>query len=70
MNIKNYSKCSQCGKIFLYKEMFLCDGILFKYKEIPFRGIKHKTCDRVLCKQCKHNLGGYDFCDKCYGRRK
>ena len=69
MNINDYSKCSQCEKMFLYKELWLCDGIIFPYRELPFGKRKNKTCDRLICKDCRKHIAGYDFCENCYKRR-
>lgn len=66
---KNYSKCSMCGDIFEYNKLFLCDGIIGRKRVLPFGKWKNQTCDKLMCKECKKNIAGYDFCNVCYVER-
>lgn len=63
---KDYSKCSICENLFLYSELFLCDGIIGKRRLLPFGKWKNQTCDKSMCKECKKSIAGYDFCNECY----
>lgn len=66
---KARKQCSMCKQYFDEKELFLCDGIVWYSRQIPFEEFRAVTCDRLVCKNCKKSVGGYDFCDKCYQRR-
>lgn len=66
---KDYSKCTMCGNMFLSSELFLCDGIIGKRRLLPFGKLEDRTCDKLICKECKKSTAGYDFCNECYERR-
>ena len=66
---KPKKQCSMCKQYFDEEELFLCDGIVGYRRHIPFEAFKPATCDRLICKNCKKSVGGYDFCDKCYQNR-
>ncbi len=67
---KNYERCSGCDKVFKKEELYLCDGIIWKQRALPCGTWENVTCSKYICKNCKHSVGGYDFCPECFKRRR
>lgn len=69
-NFNNYQICSMCHHYFKKEDLYLCDGIIGKKRALPFGKWENWTCDKPICKNCKKQIGGCDFCNTCYQKRK
>ena len=69
LKINDYYKCSMCGHAFLPEDLFFCDGIIGYKRILPYQEWQEMRCNRLICRTCKKQVGGYDFCDICYKDR-